>query len=328
MSGIEFNRLSPEARAQVIYSQAKSEINDKLWEAAIGGSRDDDDHKKGMDPFGRQSSLAGMLPSLGRPASPAGMFHGPHIPVAGMCDTPSVIPAIQPQAPIAPADDIDAKVGGLGPNAIHAPALERAAQRSGIPSPALAAIVDAEAAKRPDGAWNPHSRNPRSSAAGLGQFLSGTWVDMAERPGTWLNEHAQSKGWLNAKGEVTRANRSALLSLRYDPEASINTTADYARGNIDHLRRSGIRVGDTPSEFARAAYLGHHLGPGDAVRFLGGGLSPSRAETLLKAQIGSRKATNQIQSTGCAATAHRKWLNGYISSHIQPDKFSESTRAA
>ena len=46
------------------------------------------------------------------------------------------------------------------------------------------------------GRWQVMSRNPRSSAAGLGQFLSGTWIGEAQRKGTYLNEVARTRGWI------------------------------------------------------------------------------------------------------------------------------------
>ncbi len=329
MSGVDLESLSPAARANLIYAQAKADVNDKLWEAAIGGAKSDDKDTGGFHSLDKSSSFEALLSSMKRPGLNANPLHGPHMPIPGKCEQPTPAASRLPDpSPVIPTEPKADAVVGLGPNSVFSSALDKAAQRSGIPSPALAAIVDAEAAKRPDGTWNLHSRNPRSSAAGLGQFLSGTWIEMAERPGTWLNERAQENGWLNSAGRVEQNSRGSLLSLRYDADAAINTTADYARGNIDHLKRKGIRIGDTPSEFARAAYLGHHLGPGDAVRFLSGGLSQSRAKVLLKAQIGSSNAINRIQSEGCAATAHRKWLNAYVASHVQPERFSESSRSA
>ena len=32
------------------------------------------------------------------------------------------------------------------------------------------------------------------------QFLSGTWLDEARRPGSWLHATAQARGWLGADG--------------------------------------------------------------------------------------------------------------------------------
>jgi hypothetical protein len=185
----------------------------------------------------------------------------------------------------------------------------------------LAAIVNAEAAKGADGRWLPYSRNPRSSAAGLGQFLSGTWRGEAEREGTWLNAVAQQQGWLAGNGKVKREHRAELLALRYKPEAAIHATADYARANLDSLRRAGVKIAEGAQPIAQAAYLGHHLGGGDAIRFLRDGLAPDRARVLLNAQIGVGKASRRVAEAGDAATAHRTWLLDYVGRNVRPDRF-------
>lgn len=216
-------------------------------------------------------------------------------------------------------------ITGLGPNQRHAAALEAAGRRTGIPAAALASIVDAEAARLPDGGWNPHSRNPRSSAAGLGQFLSGTWMDMARRSGTALHELASRRGLIDQTGRIMPGARPALLAMRHDPNVSINAIADYAKTNLDHLRARGVDVGADPQSIARAAYIAHHLGPGDAVRYYQGTIPPHRARTLLAAQIGQSDAGKRISAAGDAALAHRQWLGAYVSRNIRTVQY---TRAA
>ncbi|MBR0550911.1 peptidoglycan-binding protein [Sphingomonadaceae bacterium LXI357] len=334
MQTIDLGTMNPAARARLIYSQARSEVTDRLWQAAIGGADRGTDRADSWQAAGTPGSLDSMLTSLvARNRAPgSASLSGPEslLPAGYSPVTPTVVaPSPGPVANMAAQSNgaVDA-VGGLGVNAGYAPALERAAERSGVPAPSLAAIIDAEAAKRSDGSWNLFSRNPRSSAAGLGQFLSRTWIGMAEREGNWLNDVARDKGWLDSRGNVRSQARGPLLALRYDAEASINTIADYARSNIDHIRNSGIRTPDNPAALAKLAYLGHHLGPGDAVRFLDGGLSDRRAATLLKAQIGAGRAADRIDQAGSAADAHRAWLNNYIASHIRPDRFSDNGATA
>lgn len=329
MNGLD--TLSPTERARVIYTQARSEITERLWQAAIGGQQEGRFEAQPTCRHGGGLPMAGMLAPFfsgeasGRPALVPAPVPVP-VPDSPFVATPRNMHTAEPGAGTVVAGigqwPQTGVLSGLGSNAAHAAALNRAAERSAIPAPALAAIVDAEAAKRSDGSWNLLSRNPRSSAAGLGQFLSGTWIGMAEKKGNWLHDMADQKGWLDHRNRVRPEAKGALLALRYDADAAINTTADYARSNIDMIRKAGIRTGDDPQTMAKLAYLGHHLGPGDAIRYLSGGLSENRAAHLLKAQIGSGKAAASINRTGDASVAHRNWLDGYVARNIRPDRFA------
>ena len=73
---------------------------------------------------------------------------------------------------------------------------------------------------------------------------------------------------------------------------------------------------------ARAAYLAHHLGLGDAVRFLKGGILPARAHVLLRAQVGAADAEKRIAQAGDPTRAHQQWLLAYIDRRIQPANFA------
>jgi hypothetical protein len=100
-----------------------------------------------------------------------------------------------------------------------------AAARAGVEPQAVAAIMNAEAAKlvevqtRPvfakgkpiknqdgspkmktarvsTGEWDPKSASSKSSARGMTQFLDGTWVGMAVTQGTFLNQKATGSGFI------------------------------------------------------------------------------------------------------------------------------------
>lgn len=311
---------SPEAAATAaaIHRSALGASQQRLWRAAMGTVGDG---TAGMDGDARTS-----LPDIGgsdrldldallelsmqgtRPQPMAAVLHNP---------------AIRPADPVQSGGDaLTLDPARLGSNARHAPTLERAAARTGIPATALAAIVNAEAAKDKSGQWNVYSRNPRSSAAGLGQFLSRTWEGMAEKPGTWLNQTAQARGWLDRSGQVRASARAELLQLRYNATASIETTADYARVNLKQLERSGVATRDDPAAVARTAYLAHHLGAGDAARYLKTGLSDERAGLLLRAQIGGGRAQQAIARSGDASAAHRAWLDSYIGRQVRPENYA------
>lgn len=306
-SDLTATNLSASQKARLIYDEARSEMSGRLWRAALG-SAEEQDRAQPVTPTGHSEPIGlDRLLAILDPQSAAAL---------------QAVPATEAAAP-APAIPGDAAQAMQdGPNARYAGMLDAAAERTGLPASALAAIVDAEAAKGAGGTWQPYSRNPRSSAAGLGQFLNRTWEGEAERAGTWLNATAQANGWLDGGGQVRGESRGALLALRYDPRASIEAVADYASANVAALRSAGARIGEGTTEVAQAAYLGHHLGVGDARRFLAGGLSPNRARRLLGAQVGSAAAERRIAQAGSAVAAHRRWLLDYVGKHVRPERFS------
>ena len=310
----DISKLSPQEKANLVYSQARSEAVSRLWRAALG---DPDRDSPAMRTASAEPSSLGLnqILNLLAKSGPSAAVLSPSPPAASAV-------AAEPASPVPPLVVGNGSAGGLGANAVHLPSLERAAARTGIPGNALAAIVNAEAAKGKGGRWQVMSRNPRSSAAGLGQFLSGTWIGEAQRKGTYLNEIARTRGWLDNNGKVLSGCRSALLALRYDADTSINAIADYAKGNLDRLRRAGVNIGGSAEKIAQSAYLGHHLGPGDAIRFLKGGLDPARARLLLNAQVGTARASQRIAAAGDATQAHRAWLLDYVGRNVQPARFS------
>lgn len=307
MPPIQTPRLDPAVRSELIYRGAREQVEQRLWDVALG-AQSDNDASPGFGVLAPTRSSGPFLSPL-----MTNLLSSPPAETTAPMAPPLAAPQKAVMGP-APAAD-------LGPNARFGGVLKRAAQRTGVPAGALAAIVQAEAAKRPDGSWNTASRNPRSSAAGLGQFLAGTWLAEAERAGSYLNQVASSKGWLTAAGRVETTARSALLSLRYDAETAIETTADFAAGNLARLRRAGAKLGQSVEDIAKSAWISHHLGPGDAVRFLKGALSPERAQTLLEAQIGKAAAATKIAKVGNAVTAHRQWLSNYVSQHVKLPNF-------
>jgi hypothetical protein len=331
----------------VIYSAAQSELQSRLWRAALG---DGDSSDKKTDGLGQNGLAGDSLLELfnGQAGAQANGVQGCNCGCACAChqkapasftdncieDLKGAIgdkaeehsramgASIGTGATFAAARGTVVSGLALGANTRFAPALALAESRTGIPATALAAIVDAEAAKGHDGSWNTMSRNPRSSAAGLGQFLSGTWEQLAETSGTWLNQVASEHGWLDGRGKVQAGARSELLALRYDGQASILGVADLARLNLTRLEQSGIRVNTDAETLAKSAYLSHHLGVGDAKKFLAGGIEPGRARMLLAAQIGGGAADARIAAAGNATQAHRQWLLGFIDRRIRPEQFT------
>ena len=290
----ELAALSPGDRARALLVVARTELDGRLWRAALGGAGE---------------GGAGA-PSPSYTFRPLGLE-------ALLGQAVGAQPVLHEAATVEPPPAAAATPETLAPaNARYAGMLDSAAARTGIPAATLSAIIGAEAGRGADGAWNPLSRNPRSSAAGLGQFISGTWLGLARQEGTWLNRYARAHGLVDVGGHMAPGATSALLALRFEAQAAIESVADYARGNVARLRQAGVAVGEGAPDVARAAYIAHHLGPGDALRFYHGGLSSARAHALLAAQIGADKAAHRIAQAGDAARAHRGWLLGYVEKHI------------
>lgn len=307
----ELQRLGPPERARLYFADASCELSNRLWSAALGSSQP---FSIGSDAL--RGTFAPPLAALSRaPAAFVRAEPEPSAISAATIQPPDIEPSGAGSSSFSPAV--------LGPNHIHGGAIELAAARTGLPAAALAATIDAEAGKVAGGGWNVLSRNPRSSAAGLGQFLGKTWEGEAERHGTFLHAIAVGRGWLDSAGQLLPAARSALLALRYEPRVAIEAIADYARTNLDRLKAAGIRIEHGANAVAHAAYLAHHLGPGDVVRFLRGGIGDVRAAHLLAAQVGGAEAARRIATAGGGAgEAHRAWLLAFVDHHIRPDRFA------
>lgn len=191
---------------------------------------------------------------------------------------------VKPPPPAAKAGDGQKKADPankclkLGANKKFKDAIYKAADKSGMPPESIASVMNAEAAKKKDGSWDPDSASTSSSAQGLTQFLDGTWLGMATTPGTALNQAAVDKGYVNAtklknggtKYSVDKGSKQDLLDMRTDPDMSIMTGAEYDMQTYKSLERAGLtKDNPTATESAQYMYAGHHEGPRDAKYFYG-----------------------------------------------------------
>lgn len=147
------------------------------------------------------------------------------------------------------------EVQSIGSGGVHA-AISRAAARSGVDFDYLLAQA------RIESSLDPRARAATSSAAGLYQFTNSTWLRTLEAHGA---EHGF--GWASAAIEGGRvrdpAMRSAVMALRFDPDASAAMAAELAQDNAAALAPI---LGRKPD--AAELYLGHFLGASGAARFL------------------------------------------------------------
>lgn len=187
-----------------------------------------------------------------------------------------------------------------------------AAERIGIDPASVAALIDIEAAKTVSGQWDPHSRNPQSTACGLTQFVRATWLEMAARPATFLNAMVTTH---NAAGD-----EEAVLNLRFDAQCSIMTAADYGAFNLGRLINAQLVAPDaSDDDKARFMYLAHHDGLRGAERWLRGEIGEDEAREKLINAAGAAQAAQ-------AKIGHSTWAEAYLTwifSKVTPDRFRE-----
>ncbi len=114
---------------------------------------------------------------------------------------------------------------------------------------------------------NPDARNRRSTAMGLYQFTTGTWLEMVKRHGA---EHGLGKYadaiTADKDGRWTIGDaglKKEILDLRRDPKLSALMAGEYAKDNTEILEgRLGRKVS------SHDLYLAHFLGPGGAIKVL------------------------------------------------------------
>lgn len=138
-----------------------------------------------------------------------------------------------------------------------------AAQKTGVPFEFLLAQANQESR------LNPEAKNAKSSAMGLFQFTSGTWLEMVKGHGAehGLDKYADAivKG---ADGRWTvkdKALKKEILDLRRDPALSALMAAEYAKDNEQVLEAKLGRQVSTQD-----LYLAHFLGAGGALKVLRG----------------------------------------------------------
>lgn len=113
---------------------------------------------------------------------------------------------------------------------------------------------------------NPNAKAGTSSASGLYQFISSTWLDTLDRHGAkhglrWAAD-AIDQGKNGAYVDDPEI-KAELLALRYNPEVAAVMAAEFANDNAAVLRSV---LGRSPD--SAELYLAHFLGAGGARSFL------------------------------------------------------------
>ena len=110
---------------------------------------------------------------------------------------------------------------------------------------------------------DPRAKAGTSSATGLYQFTSATWLDMVKRHGDKVGLAAEAQSLRS--NSASAADRLLILGLRNEPQASTALAAHLAADNAQALAAAGHKaIG--PTEL----YLAHFLGSGGANTFLNG----------------------------------------------------------
>ncbi|MBF0354893.1 MAG: transglycosylase SLT domain-containing protein [Alphaproteobacteria bacterium] len=139
--------------------------------------------------------------------------------------------------------------------------LKSASEKTGVSFEFLVAQATRESG------LNPSAKASTTSARGLFQFTSQTWLEVYKANGSKYGQGDLAKKIKrNEDGSLEVADpaiRKAILDQRQNPEMSALMAAEYAKTNEKRLEsRLNREVG--PSEL----YLAHFLGPNGAARFL------------------------------------------------------------
>lgn len=140
-------------------------------------------------------------------------------------------------------------------------AIAQASRRTGMDFGYLYKQAKIESGLRPD------AKARTSSATGLYQFIDQSWLAALKRHGAkhgmqWASDCISS----DRRGRLCVTDpgmRSAIMSLRNEPEASALMAAETAADNRQHIERATGRTAT-----ATDLYMGHFLGPQGAADFL------------------------------------------------------------
>lgn len=136
-------------------------------------------------------------------------------------------------------------------------AIWKASQATGVDYKYLLAKAQLESGLNPD------AKARTSSAAGLFQFIEGTWISSLERYQSQIEGAKLFQARGSRADRARSASRSERLEWRFDPELAALVAGAYALENAKRLETVlGRRATSTE------LYMAHFLGTGGAARFL------------------------------------------------------------
>ena len=149
-----------------------------------------------------------------------------------------------------------------------------------------------------ESALNPLARAKTSSATGLYQFTSSTWLNVVRRHGDKVGLSAEAAELKTANASSSSVTK--ILALRQEPAISAELAARFALDNAKQLNSTGHgSVG--PTEL----YLAHFLGAGGATTFLNG-LRDTPNQAAAKALPQAANANTSIFYDGAAPRSYRE----------------------
>jgi murein DD-endopeptidase MepM/ murein hydrolase activator NlpD len=212
-------------------------------------------------------------------------------------------------------------------------ALIESAKRYGFTPHALAAIINAEAAKTKDGTWIETSAAAGSSARGLGQFLPAAWCEYIAKDGTLGNKEALKKTGATKlfaanktlykeegtkRVEIDGSTKTTILDWRDNGAYSIDAIASYAEDNLNYLSKNGLNAKAlSPDEKVKIAYIMHHEGPRGGVLYLRGklggtnGLTHDQAKAKLAKQYKTRSDDGLEKAKALADRFEGDYIKAY-----------------
>jgi hypothetical protein len=180
-------------------------------------------------------------------------------------------------------------------------------------------VIDMEAAKD-NGVWRATSKNPNSSAQGLTQFVSATWLEQAQKPGRYLNDYARTHGLVDEHNHIVPGKTKELLDLRNQPRLAIVAAAEYDAANYRELAHKGVfKLDASPEQQARDLYAVHLLGKTGAVEYVDATTSPAAAHRRLQ-QNGQNITEALTRHNGNLAAAWHEFVDTRLAK-VDPAQF-------